>query len=202
LGGAAAAGSFAANAATPSCGPLCINLFNARIGAGDILDVRSPNPPLGASIALDPASITDTGEDFRLSAQGVVSEFIAANLMIPGLGALYGSDPVYEIVWTPGGQNFALCVGVAAPGPGVPASGLPVTLQECGVTVATTWIFHPVTTEGGSFYALINGATTTSTNPASLSGEQNALRTSALAGSTQAQFRRHQLWGEFMGVVP
>ena len=193
LGSAGAAVTLTANAATSACGSTCTSFFNAGVGTGSVIEVLNQAVAIGQPIDLATASGLDQGEDFSLQAEGVVSDFVAAGLMDPRLGDLYGSLPVYEIEYKPSGNLSGLCVGVqAAPGP-----NLPVTLQECGVSAKTTWIFDPVTTAAGSFLALINGATDKDFNHTeSLTTDGSSVFTFPLKD------RNDQLWGEITGTLP
>ena len=69
--------------------------------------------------------------------------------MNPRLGALYGSLSVSEIQWAPVARLLASAWASKV----LPVTRTPVTLQPCGVTVATVWIYDPVTTKNGSFNA-------------------------------------------------
>ena len=74
----------------------------------------------------------------------------------------------------------------------------PVTLQECGASARPrTWIFDPVTTTTGSFFALINGATDKDFNHTeSLTTDGSNVFTFPLKD------RNDQLWGEIAGTLP
>lgn len=200
LGGAGTAVTLTANAATPACDNSCTNLFNAGAGRGNVIEVLNQAVTVGQPIDLATASGADQGEDFKVTFQGVVSDFVAAGLMDPRLGDLYGSLPVSEIEYKPGGIDSGLCVGVqATPGPNVP-----VTLQECGASARTAWIFDPVTTAAGSFLALMNGATDKDFNhPESLTTTGSDVFTFPLKDrNDQLEDRNNQLWGEIMGALP
>lgn len=149
-GGVSVAGSPTAKAATTACGTACTNLYNADLSDNFVLDAVNQVAGVGQPVDLFAAGNLQ-GEDFEVTFQGRVSDFVAAGLMDPKMGTLYGNLSVYEIEWTPGGQASGFCPGVQ----GAPGTGTPVTLQPCGVNADTTWILDPV----GSFDALINGAT-------------------------------------------
>src|SRR5215469_3506823 len=132
LGGAAAP---TASAATPSCGPTCINLFAQLYGSSFVLDVllnqgqNANQPNVGQPIILAPASNSNPGEDFVASDQGTVADFIVAGLMSPSLSA-YNNDEVLEFEYAPFSADTDLCVGVGT----TPTNNTPVSLQPCGVT--------------------------------------------------------------------
>jgi len=194
LGGAGGAvATLTAHAATLACGGACTNFFNARVGTSDVINVLNQAIAIGQPVDLAAASGANQGEDFQVELEGVVSDFVAAGLMDPRLGNLYGNLQVAEIEYKPGGSLSGLCAGVAS----APLPNTPVTLQECGTSAKTTWIFDPVTTAAGSFFALINGATDKDFNHTeSLTTDGSNVFTFPLTD------RNYQLWGEIPGVLP
>jgi hypothetical protein len=201
-GGLGAAVAPTASAATPSCGSSCINLFASSYGSAFVLDVLNQSPNVGQEIILAPASNSNPGEDFTPAFQGLVSDFIAAGLVSPGLSG-YDSNSVYEFEYAPYGVDSGLCVGVGA----TPAKHTPVSLQPCGVSAKTVWIWNsdkPITSSG-NYASLINGATETSfSNPYSLTdlkpGGDRQLFTWTL--QTCGVININQLWGATFGVLP
>jgi hypothetical protein len=201
--GVGAAGTLTANAATTTCGTGCVDLFNSALGTTahpkDVLGVTAAAKPAGQLVFMHSANGRDAGEDFSLSAQGQVSDFVKAGLMASGLGKLYGSLHAVEIVYAPAGKPTELCVGLSA----APAVGTAVSLQQCGVTAKTLWIFDPVTTSASTYYELINGATASNfTDPLVLTAGQAGLPlfTALLAASDPAL--THQQWGAIVGALP
>jgi hypothetical protein len=198
LGGIGAAGALTANAATTACGASCTDFYNADLTDNFML-AAAQGGGAGQPISMFPAGGVQA-EDFSVAFQGRVSDFVAAGLMDPQMGTLYGSLLAYEIQWAPGGQPSGFCVGVQ----GTPSGHAPVTLQPCGVSAATVWISDPVTTENGSFDALINGATEHDfKHPASLTASPNgdvftdSLKTEQLASGKA----NDQLWGTIVGAL-
>jgi hypothetical protein len=203
--GVGAAGTLPANAATSACGTNCVNWFSAAYGTAAhpafVLNVRNQVASVGQQINLAAASGANQGEDFEAAFQGKVSDFVAAGLMNPGLGSLYGNLSVDEFQYAPGNSPTGLCVGVAT----TPAPDTAVTLQPCGATARTTWILDPVTTSAGSFDALINGATDSNfSEPFSLTALRPLpLFTSRLRLDVHSQaVLNHQLWANVPGALP
>jgi hypothetical protein len=201
--GVAAAGTLAANAATKDCGALCTDLFSAALGTakhpGYLLNVVDQAKQAGQPVNLAAATYTNPGEDFVLSYEGRVSDFYKAGLVSAGLDSLYPNLGVIEIQYGPKAKPSDLCVGTGT----TPGADTPVTLQQCGMTVETTWIVDPVTTSAGTYDELISGATASSFQhpyvlTAGSPGEQ--LVTAALAGGDPAL--THQLWGSIQGAIP
>ena len=192
------AGTLTANAATVKCGPACSDFYSRAFGPGFVLDVLHAGRA-GQLTTLAKASRATRGEDFSADNLGKVRDFFRAGLLSGGLNALYGSLSAYEIEYSPGGSLSDLCLGVRA----APAAGTPVVLEPCGMTAKTIWILDPVATSTGTFYALINAATTRNfRHPFSLTtlvpGFPLATEPLAASGSPRA----HQLWSAKQGVLP
>jgi hypothetical protein len=89
-----------AMAGTPSCGPNCLNLFQARYGVNGnlngqfapqfVTDVYKQGQHVGQPVIQFRASNSDPAEDWTISNQGHVSEFLAAGLVSPSLALHYG----------------------------------------------------------------------------------------------------------------
>jgi hypothetical protein len=198
--GAGAAGTLAANAATPKCGQLCSDFYSRAFGTGSVLDVLDQAGQAGRLTILSRASRASQGEDFSVDGLGRVHDFSAAGIVPSGLNALYGGLFAYEIEYTPGASPTGLCLGVAA----TPGAGTPVTLQRCGMNARTIWIFDPEQTSSGTYYALISAATNRSfQHPFSLTALAPGfpLLTAQLV-SAPGSLLSHQLWSAEAGVLP
>jgi hypothetical protein len=155
-GVAAAATAGAANAATPSCGHTCIDVFSHQFGTfADpqfVMDSYKQGDVAGTPVILFRTSNADPAEDFTVDQEGFVSEFFAANLVSAGVALQFGCVPggtfgvcdgtgqgdywAYEFMYSPYGVQTGLCTGVAA----TAVAGEKVTLQPCGVSGKTVWI--------------------------------------------------------------
>jgi hypothetical protein len=192
--GVGAAGTLAANAATPKCGSQCSDFYSRAFGSASVLDAL--NRP-GRLAVLAPASRASQGEDFSVDALGLVRDLARADLVVGGLNALYGGLPAYEIEYTPGGSPTDRCLGVGS----TPGAGTPVALEPCGVTARTVWIFDP----DGAYYALISAATNQSfRHPFALTALVPGfpLVTAPLAAGVPASVLARQLWNARAGVLP
>jgi hypothetical protein len=221
-GGLAAAVTPAAHAATPECGITCVDFFNSSYGPpaspAFVLEARGGATAVyvGQPITLARASNTNPGEDFTLNSQEPVSDFIQAGLIAAGMGPRYGclagvtakSCPAgtadldaFEIAYTPYGAPTGYCVGVGS----APFWGTPVTLQACGVSSRTLWIYDPVTTTSGCYGTMISGATDMSfSDPYALtdgSSLGSLFTFNVLPGSGHTVIG-NQLWGLDRGVLP
>jgi hypothetical protein len=212
VGGVATAGALTAGpaaAATPSCGPTCINLFNkdfapanltggASSGPSSPVDVFRQSEKSGQPIILFRSSNSDPALDWSASFQGVVADLCPSGAN-GGIGLVsqatclhYANNAAFENAYTPFGVFSGLCLGVAA----TAFQGEGVTLQPCGVSGRTIWIVD----ENESFLhnfpgvPLINGSNTNFSHPFVLTYPANAnptdvprvqLKVTNLTGSTQ-----------------
>jgi hypothetical protein len=202
VGGAGMAGvlgtAATANAATPSCGGTCVNIFSQEFGHHSnpnfILDVQGGRVHIGQNIILYRGSNNDKAEDFRLEFQGTVSSFYDAGMVSAALALHYGcvpgdvanscfgthltfDDPAFEIEYTPNGVDSGLCVGVA----NTAVAGEHVTLQECGASSKTVWAVdiydQPIESFFLHYYPLINGSDTNFSQPYVLTYPQSGYPT-------------------------
>ena len=169
LGTAGVLGAGTASAATPSCGPLCINLFSYQFGTHKTpnytVDVLRQGEKTGQPVILFRTANYDPALDWNATFQGTVADFLAAGLVSKAVALHYGCIPDSQ----PGG-NFPNCpaniFGIPIPSGGssdllafenqyapfgvdsglcmgVAATafqGEGVTLQPCGVSAKTVWI--------------------------------------------------------------
>ena len=112
VGGIGAAGTLAANAATPSCGHNCIDIFSREFGTHKhpnfVLDVYQQKAEAGQPIILWQASNHDPAEDFTVSFQGTVNDFYKAGLVSAALNLHYSKFWAYEIQYSPNGVGERL----------------------------------------------------------------------------------------------
>jgi hypothetical protein len=201
VGGVGTAGvlgtAAAANAATPSCGFTCVNIFSQEFGHHShpnfILDVQGGRVHIGQNIILFRGSNADKAEDFRLEFQGTVASFYEAGMVSAALALHYGcvigdfsscfgthhdfNDPAFEIEYTPNGVDSGLCVGVA----NTAVQGEHVTLQECGASSKTVWAVdvydQPIQSFFLHYFPLINGSDTNFSQPFVLTYPQSGYPT-------------------------
>jgi len=145
LVGAGAAGMFTtgvANAATPSCGSACIDIFSDVFGdgltghAGFLLDSYKQGVATGTPLIMFRESNSDPAEDLVIEDQGSVNTFNLLGLIDNQTELHYSALEAYEIEYAPFGAATGQCMGVAA----TATQGEHVTLQPCGVSSKTVWI--------------------------------------------------------------
>ena len=218
VGGAAATiTSGPANAATPSCGHRRINLFSKKFSdvlttkPGFVVDVLRQGAKVGQPIIMFQSSNSDPAEDFTVSLQGRVSDFVTAGLVSPALAIHYANDFAWEFQYSPNGVDSGLCVGTAS----APITNAGVTLQPCGVSAKTVWITDVQNIERGGVFTfpyvpLISGAGSNFSNPFVLTYPQNGnpndkprpqLVTQNLHQFSRGQVFDNQQWSAFFGIL-
>jgi hypothetical protein len=158
MAGALTAGT--ASAETPSCGSGCIDLFNFGVGStwtnpSYLLDSYKQEQAPGSPIILFATSNTDPAEDFVAQSPEPVQNYLEAGLVGEQVALHYGcvagedfsqcsgtggqgvNDYAFEIEYSPFGAPTGQCVGVAS----TAVAGEHVTLQPCGVSGKTLWIW-------------------------------------------------------------
>jgi hypothetical protein len=221
VGGAAATiTSGPANAATPSCGHRCINLFSKKFSdflttkPGFVLDVYRQGARVGQPIIMFQSSNADPAEDFTVSLEGTVTDFATAGLLPSGALTLhYADNEAVEYQYSPNGVDSGLCIGV----PSTPIANTKVALEPCGASAKTVWILdfnrHDVS-RGGlftfPFIPLISAAGLNFSNPYVLTYPQNGnpndkprpqLVTQNLHRFSRGQIYDNQQWSAFFGVL-
>jgi hypothetical protein len=185
LGAGALVTAGAANAASPSCGHNCIDIFSKDFGTFQhpafVVDVYKQAQAIGQPVILFRTSNADPAEDFVASNEGTVADFFAAGLVSSAVALHYGCIPgvnfpvcgtltsanlyAYEIEYAPFGAATGLCVGVGA----TAVQGSKVSLQPCGVSAKTIWIVDLFDSIAQTFFdhqvPLINGSDTNFSHP-------------------------------------
>jgi len=174
VGGVGVAGvltATTASAETPSAGPAAIDLFNFGVGStwtnpSYLLDSYKQEQATGSPVILFATSNTDPAQDWVAQSPEPVYNFLQAGLVSETLALHYGcvegadfnqcsgsggvgvNDYAFEIEYSPFGAPTGECMGVAA----TATAGEHVTLQPCGVSGKTLWVWDTPcfsTTESG-----------------------------------------------------
>lgn len=207
-----------AHGESPSCGGTCADFFSYGPGSTPgspsyLLDSYKQAQGTGNPLILFATNNTDPAQDFTIQTPEPLSDFYQAGLVLANIALHYGCMPgvnfaqctdnggdgtddyAFEIQYAPFGAPTGQCAGLAA----TASSGEKVTLQPCGQSGKTLWIFDSpcystiTTTSGGvvtggtpsagcrqlfaswtSFVAadnfpLLNGSDTTFSDPEALS---------------------------------
>jgi hypothetical protein len=165
VGAAAATGAMTANAATPSCGKSCIDLYSRMFGNHKnpqfVFSAKGGGQSVGTPIILWRASNSDQSEDFTVSFQGTVHDFFLAGLVSSALDLHYHNLAAFEFEYSPFGMDTGLCIGV----PSTARNGTKVSLQPCGETSKTVWVVDSFSKIKGFYVPLINGSDTNFSHP-------------------------------------
>jgi len=226
-GVAALATAGAANAATPSCGGGCIDIFSHQFGTFAnpqfVVDSYKQGDQAGTPVILFRTSNSDPAEDFTVDNEGLVSEFYAANLVSSAVALHFGcTTPVfgtcsgsgqgnywaYEFMYSPYGVQTGLCVGLAA----TAVVGEKVTLQPCGVSGKTVWITDSKTHKLTAFAEpLVNGSDNNFSDPYGLTYPSTSYPTDVprpslyvtnVLGFSTGAINTNQLWSADQGILP
>jgi hypothetical protein len=210
IGGLSTAGALSANAATPSCGRHCIDIFLREFGShrspNFVLDVFRGTARAGTPIILFRTSNTDAAEDFTVSFQGTVQDFFDAGLVSAAFNLHFSDLAAFEFEYAPNGVNSNLCVGVAT----TAANRTPVSLQPCGVSAKTVWAVDSHDSIRGFYVPLINGSNTNFSHPYVLHYPGNAhptdiprpqLNTFNLQKYSNGVVFDNEMWGANFGVL-
>ena len=165
-GGLSMVGTLPATAATPQCGPHCLQVFSAKFGTS-----ASPNfvetvfqgvAAVGQPTIVAPVSSSDPAGDLIVPRAGTVSDFFAAGLVSAAVNQHYGSERAVQIEYAPLGVPSHLCSALATTA--YQNEGL--TLQPCSTPGTTVWIIDTADAPTAApYFPIVNGSTTDFTHP-------------------------------------
>jgi hypothetical protein len=176
-GGLSTAGTLPATAATPQCGPHCIQIFSAKFGTNAnptfVETVFQGVGTAGQPAILAPASSSDPAGDLIAMAPGggLVSDFFAAGMVSAAVNQHYGTERAAQIQYAPLGQPTGLCVAVATTA--YQNEGL--TLQPCSIPGTTVFIIDTADSPATAptRFPIISGSTTDFTHPFAMTIDGN-----------------------------
>jgi len=168
-GGLSTVETLPAIAATPQCGPNCIQIFSAKFGTNANPNfVETVFRGVGAvgqpTILARPSSSNPAG-DFIATApgKGLVSDFFDAGMVSAAVNEHYRSERAAQIEYAPFGEPTGLCAGLATTA--YQNEGL--TLQPCSIPGTTVWIIatadSPATAPAR--FPIVSGSNTVFTHP-------------------------------------
>jgi hypothetical protein len=142
VGGVSTVETRSASAATPQCGPNCIQIFSAKFGTNAnpnfVETVFQGVARVGQPTILARPSSSNPAGDLIATAPGggLVSDFFAAGMVSAAVNQHYGNLNAAQIEYAPFGERTGLCAGLATTA--FQNEGL--TLQPCSTPGATVWI--------------------------------------------------------------
>jgi hypothetical protein len=206
VGGLSTVGTRSASAATPQCGPNCIQIFSAKFGTNAnpnfVETVFQGVAKVGQPTILARPSSSNPAGDLIATAPGggLVSDFFAAGLVSAAVNQHYGNLNAAQIEYAPFGKPTGLCAGLATTA--YQNEGL--TLQPCSTPGGTTvWIIDtadsPATAPAR--FPIVSGSTTDFTHPFAMTIHGNPahkrfpqIKVQRLRGNPD-HVRVSQLWG-------
>jgi hypothetical protein len=161
---ASTAASLPASAATPQCGPHCIQVFSAKFGPKFVESVFLGLPVAGVPTILARASSSNPAGDMIVPAAGTVSQFYAAGMVSAEVNRHYGPLNAVQIEYAPRGVRTGLCAGVATTRP-YQNQGL--TLQPCQTPGRTVFIIDTADSPATAptYFPIVIGNTTDFVHP-------------------------------------
>jgi len=199
-------------AATPSCGPGCVEPFSHEWGHNELMDAIGGGPGVQHQrLILFRASHDDAALDFTFAFEGTVPQAVSVGLLAPIMLLHYAGDSAFEVEYSPFGVDSDLCIGTWPSNS--PQPGWRLRLEPCGVGPWTVWIVDHFGTDGNSpgFGTVISGTTRVFSHPLVWTYPPNATpfdipRPSVLVEPlTTFSFGQHpdsQQWGSRFGVIP
>ena len=198
-----AAGSPPAGAATPQCGPHCVQIFSARYGTpaspNFVESVSQGLAAAGNPTVLQAPSSTDSAGDMIVSRAGPVSLFFAAGMVSADVAQAFTGETAVQVQYAPRGVPTGLCAGVAAAA--YQNEGL--TLQPCQTPGSTVFILdrNDSPTMAPSYFPIVIGNTTDFVHPFTMTMEGDPahlplpqIQIEHLRGNSVA-VPLNQLWG-------
>jgi hypothetical protein len=203
--GLSTVGTLPASAATPQCGPRCIQIFSAKFGTNAnpnfVETVFQGVARVGQPTILARPSSSNPAGDLIATAPGggLVSDFFAAGLVSAAVNQHYGNLNAAQIEYAPFGKPTGLCAGLATTA--YQNEGL--TLQPCSTPGTTVWIIDtadsPATAPAR--FPIVSGSTTDFTHPFAMTIHGNPahkrfpqIKVQRLRGNPD-HVRVSQLWG-------
>jgi hypothetical protein len=204
-GGLSTVGTLPATAATPQCGPHCIQIFSAKFGTNANPNfVETVFQGVGTTgqptILARPSSSNPAGDLIAVApGMGLVSDFFAAGLVSAAVNQHYGNETAAQIEYAPFGKPTGLCAALATTA--YQNEGL--SLQPCSTPGTTVWIIDtadsPATAPAR--FPIVNGSTTDFIHPFAMTIHGNPahkrfpqIKVQRLRGNPD-HVRVNQLWG-------
>jgi hypothetical protein len=204
-GGLSTVGTLPATAATPQCGPHCIQIFSAKFGTNanpNFVETvfRGVGKAGQPTILARPSSSNPAGDLIAVApGMGLVSDFFAAGLVSAAVNQHYGNLNAAQIEYAPFGKPTGLCAALATTA--YQNEGL--SLQPCSTPGTTVWIIDtadsPATAPAR--FPIVNGSTTDFIHPFAMTIHGNPahkrfpqIKVQRLRGNPD-HVRVNQLWG-------
>jgi hypothetical protein len=160
-------GTLTADAATPRCGPHCVQIFSAAFGTpADPAFVETVSGGIaraGVPTGLSPVSATDPAGDLIVSRAGLVSAFHANGMVSAAVKDHYADLQAVQIEYAPRGARTGLCAGLATTAHQDEA----LSLQPCSTPGTTVFIIDTADSPATAptYFPIVNASTTDFVHP-------------------------------------
>ena len=205
-GGLCTVGTPPASAATPQCGPHCIQIFSAKFGPPEqprfvesvFRGIAAPGVPTG----LRRVSGNNPAGDMIVGRAGKVSDFYAAGMVSTAVNNHYGNLSAVQIGYAPRGKATGLCAALATAA--YQNEGL--TLQPCSTPGTTVFIIDTADSPATAptYFPIVNASTTDFAHPFAMTIGGNPaherflpIRVRHLIGNPH-HVPENQLWGSVL----
>jgi hypothetical protein len=203
VGGLCTVEALPAAAATPQCGPHCIQIFSAKFGTPEyprfVESVFRGIAKAGVPTGLHRVRDDNPAGDVIVRRAGMVSDFYAAGMVSAAVNDHYGNLQGVQIEYAPRGAATGLCAALAT----TAYQNEPLTLQSCSTPGTTVFIIDtpdsPATAQ--TYFPIVNASTTDFAHPFAMTIDGNPahkrflpIRVRHLIGNPH-HVPENQLWG-------
>ena len=205
-GGLCTVGTPPASAATPQCGPHCIQIFSAKFGTPEqprfvesvFRGIAAPGVPTG----LRRVSGNNPAGDMIVARAGKVSDFYAAAMVSTAVNNHYGNLSAVQIGYAPRGKATGLCAALAT----TAYQNERLTLQPCSAPGTTVFIIDTADSPATAptYFPIVNASTTDFAHPFAMTIGGNPaherflpIRVRHLIGNPH-HVPENQLWGSVL----
>jgi hypothetical protein len=202
-GGLSTVGTSSASAATPQCGPHCVQIFSAKFGTpanpGFVETMFGGIAKAGVPTGLHRVSGNDPAGDVIVSRAGMVSDFYAAGMVSAAVNNHYGNLQGVQIEYAPRGKATGLCAALATTA--YQNEGL--SLEPCSTPGTTVFVIDTADSPATAptYFPIVTASTTDFVHPFAMTIEGNPaherflrIRVRHLIGNP-GHVPENQLWG-------
>jgi hypothetical protein len=202
-GGLCTVGNAPAGAATPQCGPHCVQIFSAKFGTPEhprfVESVFRGIAKAGVPTGLHRVSGNNPAGDVIVSRTGKVSDFYAAGMVSAAVNNHYGTLQGVQIQYAPRGKATGLCAALAT----TAYQNERLTLELCSTPGTTVFIIDTADSPATAptYFPIVNASTTDFAHPFAMTIDGNPacerflpIRVRHLIGNPN-HVPVNQLWG-------
>ena len=201
--GVCTVGALPAAAATPQCGPHCVQIFSAKFGTPEyprfVESVFRGIAKAGVPTGLHRVSDDNPAGDVIVRRAGMVSDFYASGMVSAAVNNHYGNLQGVQIEYAPRGKATGLCAALAT----IAYQNERLTLEPCSTPGTTVFIIDSADSPGTAptYFPIVNASTNDFVHPFAMTIEGNPahqrfvrIRVRHLIGNP-GHVPENQLWG-------